>query len=66
MCFERTVTVCAPPPSPPPQYVIRAPSAGVVDKVMYKVGDNVAKNALLVHMQAEEGEKDDAGGSEDD
>ena len=45
-----------------PQYVIKAPSAGVVEKVMYRVGDNVSKNALLVHMQSAEG---DEGATED-
>lgn len=33
------------------EYVIRAPEAGVVKKVFYKVGDNVAKNAALVKFE---------------
>ena len=49
---------CNERPWPRRQYVIKAPATGVVEKVMYRVGDNVAKNALLVHMQQEE-----AGGS---
>ena len=32
------------------EYVIRAPSAGVIEKVNYKVGDSVAKNAALVRF----------------
>nr|CAG4640690.1 EOG090X02EP [Eulimnadia texana] len=30
------------------EYVIKAPQSGIVEKVHYKVGDNVAKNAALV------------------
>nr|CAG4642359.1 EOG090X02EP [Evadne anonyx] len=33
------------------EYVIRAPEAGIVKKVFYKVGDNVAKNAALVKFE---------------
>ncbi|KAI9555728.1 hypothetical protein GHT06_018243 [Daphnia sinensis] len=32
------------------EYVIRAPEAGVIEKVNYKVGDSVAKNAALVRF----------------
>lgn len=32
------------------EYVIRAPKAGVIEKVNYKVGDSVAKNAALVRF----------------
>ena len=36
------------------EYVIRAPEAGTVKKVFYKVGDNVAKNAALVKFVSAE------------
>lgn len=32
------------------EYVIRAPETGIVEKVNYKVGDSVAKNAALVRF----------------
>nr|CAG4649155.1 EOG090X02EP [Scapholeberis mucronata] len=32
------------------EYIIRAPEAGTVEKVFYKVGDSVAKNAALVRI----------------
>lgn len=32
------------------EYVIRAPESGVVEKIPYKVGDSVAKNASLVRL----------------
>lgn len=32
------------------EYVIRAPESGIVEKVNYKVGDSVAKNAALVRF----------------
>lgn len=32
------------------EYIIRAPEAGTVEKVFYKVGDSVAKNAALVRF----------------
>ena len=35
------------------EYVIRAPEAGIVEKVFFKVGDNVAKNAALVQLLSE-------------
>nr|CAG4643783.1 EOG090X02EP [Lepidurus arcticus] len=35
------------------EYVIRAPHDGVIEKVLYKVGDNVAKNAALVQWTAD-------------
>lgn len=34
------------------EYVIKAATAGVVEKLPYKVGDNVAKNAELVKIKA--------------
>jgi len=33
------------------EYVIRAPEAGIVKKVSYRVGDSVAKNAALVQFE---------------
>lgn len=36
--------------SVPLQYVIKAPEDGIVSKVLYKKGDNVAKNTQLVHV----------------
>ena len=41
------------------QYVIRAPKSGVIEKVAFKVGDNVAKGALLVHMEGGNGNGDE-------
>ena len=38
------------------EYVIKAPRAGVVQKVNARVGDFVAKNTVLVHFEGEEGE----------
>ena len=46
------------------QYIIRAPEAGVIDKVPFKVGDSVAKGAMLVHMVANETKDNGNGGDE--
>lgn len=35
------------------EYVIRAPESGIIQKIYYKVGDFVAKNAALVLISAD-------------
>lgn len=44
---------------PSPQYVIKASSAGVVEKILYTPGQSVAKNAALVKLQETETEGED-------
>lgn len=48
----------------PFQYVIRAPKAGVIEKVFYKVGDTVSKGAALVHFKEEETSSENDNGSD--
>jgi len=48
------------------EYVIKAPTTGVIEKVMFRVGDNVAKNALLVKMQSEAASEDAAAADDSD
>ncbi len=36
------------------QYVIRAPSDGIIKQVLYKAGDTVQKGAALVQLETQD------------
>jgi hypothetical protein len=42
------------------QYVIRAPRAGKVEKILFKPGSTVSKGTALVHFASLEGEAKEA------